>query len=254
MVHCKKCNKVISNTDDLNVVPGSNLVKTDNYCNACAGELSKKRGGFRNPLNNKYVLKRYNLVPVFFIPVFILLGLGLFNDPENFKIWIGLGLAIFFFVTLKKRRAKLQRTIEEVRNTPEARTAKKEVAETSSSLKCAECSSVIPSRDKAYVVRKGFSIKTKTLCNTCYFKQIKNKSPFGLSSYSFPVLVNTRAYKLITIVSTLALFVLVGFLVFDRNRPDEFQIKIGAIFLFFTAVTGWISIINAKSRLRGRDF
>ena len=39
MVNCKKCNKVISNTDDLNVV---NVIKPESYCNNCYTLLAKK--------------------------------------------------------------------------------------------------------------------------------------------------------------------------------------------------------------------
>ena len=249
MVHCHKCNKVISSTDDLNVIPASNPLKTESYCNDCSAELSKKWGGafFRRPMNNKHTLSRRNLPLLFFIPVFILLGIVLVNDPLNLKTWFGLAVLVFLALVWKKRNASVKRTIEEVRNTPEVKAPKKEVAITSSSLKCDECGSFIASRKKANFVRIGFSMKN--LCNNCYFRKVKNKSPFGFSSFSFPVLVNTPSYKLILAISTFAFFVLVGFLVFDRDRPDRFQMTFAAASLFVMSVIGWVSILKAKSRV-----
>ena len=124
MIHCKKCNKLISDLNDLNVTFSYNVLKTESYCNNCSAVLLRN-GRFGGNLNGERSLKFHYVTGLFFALILVFLGIGVINDPGNLKLWAGGAIVVFLTFLWKKRYENVKRTIEEVRNTPSVKMPEK---------------------------------------------------------------------------------------------------------------------------------
>lgn len=218
MVQCQKCNKTISDPDDLNVMIPPWAIKTYNYCNNCAADLSKKwkAAFFAHPMNSaRYILTGLSFIFLWLVFLALAIIMTLAGDPQN--LWAAtalftipvIGWFVFWIVTRKK--------LNEVKNTPKIAKKTSAVSKSSKSVRCSKCQKLV-STDKINVVSK-LGLTTSGLCNDCFAKQRRSLSG-ALFNRPYAVPLNSKIFNSKSVL-LYALFIMAIFLLFSTD--DSFM-------------------------------